>query len=141
MYNKYKRVTLSPDQIQMFADIIGQDEVTQKIFLFIGTKMARLEEIENSSNRIGATINDMSIEIQINRSVKIKGKSKYKVAKAPLDRKRAERIVQQLLMTGLIYFELVGKTKVLFLTDRGIVVLKELVQRGDLFSSIESSEE
>lgn len=139
MYNKYKRVTLSPDQIQMFADIIGQDEVTQKIFLFIGTKMAHLEEIENSSNRIGATIKDMSIEIQINR--KVKGKSKYKVVKAPLDRKRAERIVQQLLMTGLIYFELVGITKVLFLTDRGIVVLKELVQRGDIFSSIETSEE
>lgn len=113
---------------QMFTDLIMQDEVTLKIFKYIGMKMYSAIE-EGSQSKIGATITDMTNDIMVTRPVKLKGKSKFKITEANLDRKRAERDVQSLLLTGLCYYEQVGKTKVIYYTERGVEVLRNIAER------------
>jgi predicted transcriptional regulator len=128
LYNKYKGVKLNDQLVQMFTDLIEEDDVTRKIFIYIGKKMGEARG-ENSPSKIGATITDMTNDIYITRPVKIRGKSKYKITEAKLDRKRAERAVQSLMLTGLCYYEQVGKTKVIYCTERGIQVLKNIYNR------------
>ncbi len=122
MYNKYKEAKLSDELTQMFTELIMEDEVTLKIFIYIGKRTGVAKEKESVS--IGATITDMTNDIMVNRPVKLKGKSKFKMTEAFLDRKRAERAVQSLLLTGLCYYEQVGKTKVIYCTGRGFDVLR-----------------
>lgn len=122
MYNKYKDVKINDQLANMYSELIEEDEVTLKIFIYIGKRTGVAREKESLS--IGATITDMTKDIVVNRPVKLKGKSKFKMTEALLDRKRAERAVQSLLLTGLCYYEQVGKTKVIYCTERGFQVLR-----------------
>lgn len=128
LYNKYKNVVLSPELAEMFADLIMEDEVTLKVFKYIGIRIRQAKE-NDSISKIGATITDMTNDLLVNRPVKLKGKSKFKMTEAHIDRKRAERAVQSLLLTGLCYYEQVGKTKVIYSTRRGFQVLQIISAR------------
>lgn len=127
MYNKYKGVKLSPPLVELFSDLILEDEVNLKIFLYIGQKMSKAMD-PNSDTKLGATVNDMVEDIKVLRPVQQKG-GKYENVLANIDRKRAERAVQALLMTGLCYYEPVGKSKVIYCTDRGVQVLRHIYER------------
>lgn len=128
LYNKYKNVVLSPELAEMFADLIMEDEVTLKVFKYIGIRIRQAKE-NDSISKIGATITDMTNDLLVNRPVKLKGKSKFKMTEAHIDRKRAERAVQSLFLTGLCYYEQVGKTKVIYSTRRGFQVLQIISAR------------
>ncbi|MEX3623641.1 hypothetical protein [Viridibacillus arvi] len=128
MYNKYKQINLTAPLIEMYTELIEKDEVTRKIFVYIGKKMA--ESIEpDTQTKIGATINNIAKDLVVNRNVRIRGSAKFKVAQAQLDRKHVERIIHSLLLTGLCYYEQVGKTKVIYCTDRGIQVLRNIYSK------------
>lgn len=127
LYNKYKGIDLSEPLVNLYVELITQDETNQKVFLYIGQKMSDVMR-PNSETKIGATVSDMVQDIKVVRPVLRKKDGKYENVLEHMERKRAERIVQSLLMTGLCYYELVGKSKVFYLTNRGIQVMKRIVE-------------
>lgn len=128
MYQKYKDIKLNPPLIEMFTDLIEKDEVTRSIFIYIGRRMAVIASDLNSESKIGATINSITSDLIVKRRVKktIRGKVVFEPIETNLERKHVERVVNSLLLTGLCYFEQVGKTKVIYPTERGLDVLKAL---------------
>lgn len=128
MNQKYKDIKLNPPLIEMFTDLIGKDEVTRSIFIYIGRRLAVIASDLNSESKIGATINSITSDLIVKRRVKktIRGKVVFEPIETNLERKHVERVVNSLLLTGLCYFEQVGKTKVIYPTERGLDVLKAL---------------
>lgn len=123
MYNKYKDVELTEPLVNMYAELIAKDEITKKVFVYIG-KRTELARLNTSNSKIGATISGITTDIQTFRNVKVKNSNKFKKVQAPMERKHVERVVTSLLLTGLCYYEEVGKTKVIYCTKRGIQVLR-----------------
>ena len=124
LYTKYKGNLLNEHLIDMFTDLLLVDEVNVKIFMYVGQKMLKAMD-PSDDTKLGATVNGMVKDIKILRPVKGRAGT-YEQVLTNIDRKRAERAVQSLLMTGLCYYEAVGKTKVIYCTDRGNQVLRHI---------------
>ena len=128
MNQKYKHITLNPPLIEMFTELIEKDETTRSIFIYIGKKMAGISADPNSKSKVGATINSISNDLIVKRRVrkKVRTNITFELVETNLERKHVERVVNSLLLTGLCYFEEIGKTKVIYPTERGLEVLKAL---------------
>ncbi len=127
MYNRYKGIQLSQPLVELFTDLISEDEVNLRIFIYIGQKMLKAMD-PNSDTKLGATVNDMVEDIKVLRPVQQKGRE-FENVLTNVERKRAERAVQSLLLTGLCYFESVGRSKVIYCTERGTQVLRNINTR------------
>jgi hypothetical protein len=130
LHQKYKDLKLSPELIQMFTDIIVADEVTKKVFIFIG-KMERNQREEPNTMR-GITINDIVENVMVDRLAKVeKGRSySYQETKTNIHRKTAEKQVDKLLDMSLLFYKPVKPYKFLFLTIRGWQIIEELLIRN-----------
>jgi hypothetical protein len=128
LYNKYKRVHLTPQLVEMFSELLMEDEVNLKVFLYIGQRMSKALD-PNSDTKLGATVNDIVKDIKVLRPVLRKKDGKYENVLTNIERKRAERAVHSLLMTGLCYYEPVGKSHVIYCTNRGIQVMKHIFEK------------
>lgn len=127
MYQKYKHINLSPPLIEMFTELIEKDEATRLIFIYVGKQMA-LSMDPNSDTKFGATISSITNEVYLYRRVKrkVRGGAKFELVETTVERKHVERVVSSLLLTGLCYYEQVGKAKVIYPTENGLAVLKML---------------
>lgn len=127
LHKKYKEVSLTTEQISMFADIIMADEAIQKVFLKIGelTLQAGRDEDEAMA---GVTISEITKVVKITRKVQNKA-GNYDVKFTNIDQKHAERVVANLLVMSLCYYRPVAKTKLINYTSRGKQVAGEVLKR------------
>lgn len=120
LYEKYKDIQLTKELIQMFADIIFNDEAARKILIHIG-KHTTDEEV------LGITIGQLVEQVKLKRKVQ-KGKS-FVNQIANIDRKHVERVVTSLQMMGLCYYRSIPPSKVINFTIRGKQVAAEIKKR------------
>lgn len=117
------------DVIHLFTDIIINDPVSRKVFIYVGRS---LKEQQKSVNHIrGVTVNDIVQNVQIQRKERVtKGKSFiYQKVITNIDRKAAERIVDKLLDMSLLYYTPVKPYKFLFMSNRGWQITEEIINR------------
>ena len=117
------------DVIHLFTDIIINDTVSRKVFIYVGRS---LKEQQKSVNHIrGVTVNDIVENVQIQRKERVtKGKSFiYQKVITNIDRKAAERIVDKLLDMSLLYYTPVKPYKFLFMSNRGWQITEEIINR------------
>lgn len=130
LHKEYKDVHLTPQQVNMFADLIMTDEAIQKIFLVIGQET--IDASKNDTEGFGITITDIKKLVKINR--KVKKRRGFEDTYTEIDQKHAERVVANLLLMSLCYFRPVGKAKLINYTYRGRQVAAEVLKRIKLKS-------
>lgn len=119
----FENVRFTNEVINMFADLIADNEPTLKVIFYI---------LKNHKNDKPTTIQDIVDNVKVIRRVaKRKGKKVigYEMAEAPLDRKTAERIVDRLYYMTLISIEEKLPYKQLYISNRGDQVINELANR------------
>lgn len=119
----FENVRFTNEVINMFADLIADNEPTLKVIFYI---------LKNHKNDKPTTIQDIVDNVKVIRRVaKRKGKKVigYEMAEAPLDRKTAERIVDRLYYMTLISIEEKLPFKQLYISNRGDQVINELANR------------
>lgn len=111
------KIIFTVEQCDLFAKIVGQDELNIKVLFYI----AQCEQL-----KVKVHIKALSENIKISRPVGCKdhkGNVKSFVTMEDyIDRKRAERIVDRLAYASLIYFELQKPHKYIRITERGAQV-------------------
>ena len=132
LHQKYINSKLSPDLVEMFADIIESEEVTKKICIYIG-KTEENQRTEDTSIK-GVTINSIVENVVVDRLVKVgKGRNyNLRPTRTNINRKAAEKHVDKLLDMSLLFYKPVKPYKFLFLTRRGWQVLEEILRRSKL---------
>jgi hypothetical protein len=110
--------------IEMFADIVEQDEIMLSVFTFI---VQRNQEQKNN----GVTVNDIAKNVKIERPVKVmKGKQiHFENQTTYIHRQAAGRVVDKLLAMTLLSFKPVTPYKYFFVTKRGIQIMNEIIER------------
>jgi hypothetical protein len=129
LHDIHKSVVFPQDVIHLFTDIIINDTVSRKVFIYVGRS---LKEQQKSVNHIrGVTVNDIVENVQIQRKERVtKGKSFiYQKVITNIDRKAAERIVDKLLDMSLLYYTPVKPYKFLFMSNRGWQITEEIINR------------
>jgi len=118
--NQYPDVIFPDDVATMFANFILEHNVRLKVFLFI---------VEQTQKHQATTIPDIieNVVISHRRKKKTKGKNTFfEKVEDNIDRKLAEKIIDQLYCMSLIYYEQLNPYKRIFLTIRGIQVVSKL---------------
>ncbi|KKI92166.1 hypothetical protein WQ54_10760 [Bacillus sp. SA1-12] len=129
LHNIHKNVVFPKDVIHLFTDIIINDPVSWKVFIYIGRS---LKEQQKTVNHIrGITVNDIVENVKIERKERVhKGKTfVYQKTITNIDRKAAERIVDKLLDMSLLYYTPVKPYKFLYMSNRGWQITEEIINR------------
>lgn len=126
LHRQYKDVELSSEQVSMFADIVQDDEAIRKVFLQIGKMTQQIREEDELV--AGVTITDVAKVVKINRKVQNTGGS-YDTKYTYIDQKHAERVINNLLVMSLCFYQPVAKTKLINYTSRGKQVAAEIIKR------------
>ena len=129
LHHIHKNVVFPQDVIHLFTDIINNDTVSRKVFIYVGRS---LKEQQKTVNHIrGVTVNDIVENVKIERKERVpKGKTFiYQKTITNIDRKAAERIVDKLLDMSLLYYTPVKPYKFLFMSNRGWQITEELINR------------
>ena len=129
LHDLHKNVLFPKDVIHLFTDIIINDSVSMKVFIYIGRT---LKEQQKTVNHIrGITVNDIVENVKIERKERVpKGKSfVYQKANTNIDRKAAERIVDKLLDMSLLYYTPVKPYKFLYMSNRGWQITEAIINR------------
>lgn len=124
---RYKDVRFTPELVDMYLHILEQDN-KMKVFTFISFENQKQKKKDAA---IGVTINDIVEHVQVHRRTRVKKQNrfKYEMTTTNIDRKGAELIVDKLLDMGLIYFVPKQPYKFLKVSERGIQVLQEAINR------------
>ncbi|MGN8842520.1 hypothetical protein ACTNDN_06810 [Niallia sp. HCP3S3_B10] len=117
LHQKYKKTKFDPETLDMFTDLVSNDTVLKKVFLFIA---------KNEKDSI-VTVGEISEKVQVERKHRVEKNKRYSFVSKDdyIHRKQAEKIVERLLAMSLIYYKAVPPYKHLFLTIRG----KQVIQR------------
>lgn len=129
LHDLHKKVVFPKDVINLFTDIIINDPVSWKVFIYIGRS---LKEQQKTVNHIrGITVNDIVENVKIERKERVpKGRTfVYQKAITNIDRKAAERIVDKLLDMSLLYYTPVKPYKFLYMSNRGWQITEEIINR------------
>lgn len=121
LHNEYKDVMFQVEQVLMFTDVVIADEAMKKVFIKIGQATLNKDEI-------GVTIQQITDLVKINRPVMQSDKT-FKDEYTNIDRRHAERVVNNLLFMTLCYYRGVGASKVINYTKRGFQVAAEIKKR------------
>ena len=126
LIQEYKNVSLTKEIVEMFADIIQEDEWMLEVFYYIVKR--RQDEKEKF---IGVTVNEISKDVKLERPVKVvKGKhANFEIQTTNIHRQAAGKIVDKLLAMSLLSYKPLTPYKYLFITKRGLQVIKEIVDR------------
>ncbi|EOR21198.1 hypothetical protein A499_23892 [Niallia nealsonii AAU1] len=117
LHQKYKNTKFDPETLDLFTDLISNDTVLKKVFLYIA---------KNEKDSI-VTVGEISEKVQVERKHRVEKNKRYSFVSKDdyIHRKQAEKIVERLLAMSLIYYKAVPPYKHLFLTIRG----KQVIQR------------
>lgn len=120
--NQYPDVEFPDNVTSMFADFILEHDARFEVFFFIVGKRQKKEP---------TTIPEIMENVTVQRRVKKqKGKNTYfDTINGPIDRKLAEKIVDQLYCMSLVYFEHQNPYRRIYLTRRGLQVLLHITQK------------
>ncbi len=132
LYEKYKDIKLPVDLVNMYADIVINDEAARKVLIHIGKHTADEEEL-------GLTVGQIVERVHIQR--KVQKSNSFVIQNANIDRKHAERVVHSLQMMGLCYYRPVPPSKVINFTVRGKQVAGEIKRRFNNAKSEKGDEE
>ncbi|GAB6425929.1 hypothetical protein bcgnr5378_29180 [Bacillus cereus] len=124
-HKKYAKDLFPPRLVQMNAELVEKKENLKLVLIYIITELQEHERAGNSG--MGVTIKSIADGIVIDRNKRIlqgDGTYRYQPVKDNLTRKTAEHLVEQLGLMTLIYTMTIGTGKVIFLTPRGVQVLK-----------------
>ncbi|TKI85093.1 hypothetical protein [Bacillus mycoides] len=126
---KYQTIKFADEVVNMFADILEQDEILYSVFLYIGNIVNK--QFQETTYMRGISINEIVENVVIDRRVKkTKGKSySLEVERTNISRRSAEISVSTLSSMSLIYEKTMHPYKFLILTYRGQQVLIELGKR------------
>jgi hypothetical protein len=138
LIQEYKNVSLTKEIVEMFADIIQEDEWMFEVFYYIVKRRQ-----DEKDNFIGVTVNEISKDVKLERPVKvIKGKhTNFEIQTTNIHRQAAGKIVDKLLAMSLLSYKPLTPYKYFFLTKRGLQVIKEIVDRKNNHIGDESSGE
>lgn len=127
LHEKYKNLRFpSNDITDMYIDILEDDPVFLKVFLFIAKQSQ-----SNQHSDTGITINELVSNIEVERLMKKNKGTRnftYENALTNLHRKTAERLVDKLQVMSLLYFKSVRPYKYFYLTIRGKQLLQRIVE-------------
>lgn len=126
VHGKYADATFDDEIVKLYADIILQDELNVKVLFYIA-------KCEQSNAQV--TVKTIMSNITSNRRVGVRNDSNTLVNFANkeglIDRKTAEKIVDRLAYSSLIYFDVQLPRKFIKLTVRGVqVAIKIRKQMG-----------
>ncbi|MDM5185926.1 hypothetical protein QUF99_00180 [Bacillus sp. DX4.1] len=126
---KYQTIRFTDEVVNMFADILEQDEILYNVFLYIGNVVNT--QFQETNYMRGISINEIVENVVIDRRVKkTKGKSySLEVERTNISRRSAEISVSTLSSMSLIYEKVMHPYKFLISTYRGQQVLIELGKR------------
>lgn len=126
---KYQTIKFTDEVVNMFADILEQDEILYSVFLYIGNVVNK--QFQETKYMRGISINEIVENVVIDRRVKkTKGKSySLEVERTNISRRSAEISVSTLSSMSLIYEKTMHPYKFLISTYRGQQVLIELGKR------------
>lgn len=129
LHDIHKNVVFPQDVIHLFTDIINNDSVSRKVFIYVGRSLK--EQQKTVSHIRGVTVNDIVENVKIERKERVsKGKTFiYQKTITNIDRKAAERIVDKLLDMSLLYYTPVKPYKFLFMSNRGWQITEEIINR------------
>lgn len=133
LHLKYEKVKFSDEILDMFIDILEEDQPVIRVLYYIAQELKDKEKpsSEQDGTINGVTINNIVENVKIERLVRHnKGKSyKYETEITHIHRKTAERIIDKLLSMSLLYYKPVKPYKIIYLTYRGKQILKRLYER------------
>jgi hypothetical protein len=137
LHEKYKHVKFSDELVDMYIEILNQDDSLSKVFNYIAIEERRQIKEER---HVGITINDIVENVSTVRATRQStGKSyKYVNTNTKIHRKTAEKIVDKLLCMSLLYYKPVKPYKMLFLTSRGKQVLIKIVDMKSKHKEMEN---
>lgn len=126
---KYKQNKFTEEVVEMFADIIEEDEILYNVFHYIGSQVNK--QYQETKYMRGISINEIVESVVIDRRVKKpKGKSySLKLERTNISRRSAEGSVATLASMSLITEKIMHPYKFLISTIRGQQVLVELGKR------------
>lgn len=117
VHEKHSDTTFDDEFVEMYADIILQDILNKKVLFFIA-------KCEQSNMQV--TVKTIAENVTSNRRVGVRNDSNTLVnfsnKEGLIDRKTAEKIVERLSYSSLIYFDVQLPRKFIKLTARGIQV-------------------
>lgn len=129
-HRRFEDYNFPEETTQMFAEILAADSLLVSVLLFI-TKTVQLNKQENIEIT-GVTVNQITNEVIVKKPVKHTVKNKriyFEKKEAPIDRKHAERLLQNLLKMSLCYYSNPsGRTYFYYPTIRGIQVLQRAIE-------------
>ncbi|MDR4173394.1 hypothetical protein CN327_30515 [Bacillus cereus] len=126
---KYKIIKFPDEVVNMFADILEEDEILYNVFHYIGSEVNK--QYQETKYMRGISINEIVGNVVIDRRVKkLKGKSySLEVERTNISRRSAEVSVSTLSSMSLITEKIMHPYKFLISTIRGQQVLIELGRR------------
>ena len=115
---KYQTIKFTDEVVNMFADILEQDEILYSVFLYIGNVVNK--QFQETKYMRGISINEIVENVVIDRRVKkTKGKSySLEVERTNISRRSAEISVSTLSSMSLIYEKTMHPYKFLISTYR-----------------------
>jgi hypothetical protein len=129
---KYQTIKFADEVVNMFADILEQDEILYSVYLlYIGNIVNK--QFQETKYMRGISINEIVENVVIDRRVKKKKKKRksysLEVERTNISRRSAEISVSTLSSMSLIYEKTMHPYKFLISTYRGQQVLIELGKR------------
>ncbi|EJQ43613.1 hypothetical protein IEQ_04941 [Bacillus cereus BAG6X1-2] len=126
---KYKQNKFTEEVVEMFADIIEEEEILYKVFHYIGSQVNK--QYQETKYMRGISINEIVESVVIDRRVKkARGKSySLELERTNISRRSAEGSVATLASMSLITEKIMHPYKFLISTIRGQQVLVELGKR------------
>ncbi|WP_336770381.1 hypothetical protein [Bacillus bombysepticus] len=129
-HKKYAKDLFPPRLVQMNAELVEKKENLRLVLKYIISELQKYERAGQTG--MGVTIKSIAEGIVIHRNKRIlqgDGSYRYQAVKDNLTRKTAEQLVEQLGLMTLIYTMTVGTGKVIFITPRGVQVIKYLTEQ------------
>ncbi|KWU54483.1 hypothetical protein AWW70_03370 [Bacillus mycoides] len=126
---KYKQNKFTQEVVEMFADIIEEEEILYNVFHYIGSQVNK--QYQETKYMRGISINEIVENVVIDRRVKKpKGKSySLEIERTNISRRSAEGSVGTLASMSLITEKIMHPYKFLISTIRGQQILIELERR------------
>ena len=136
---KYQQNKFTEEMVEMFADIIEEDEILYNVFHYIGSQVNK--QYQETKYMRGISINEIVEHVVIDRRVKKpKGKSySLKLERTNISRRSAESSVGTIASMSLITEKVMHPYKFLISTIRGQQVLIELEKRKHKINMIKES--
>lgn len=123
LHQKYENISLPTDIVDMFVEVLKQDDLNYAVLRPILEKHKLGQPCT-----IAQLIENIKVDRRVGKRNKETNSLMFAIEKTNIDRKAAEKIVDRLSYMGLIYSTPELPYKRLYLTRRGIQIIKAYME-------------